>query len=109
MLLAADVGNTNVVFALFEGLEIRARWRIATDPRRTADEYAVWLLQLLEIEGYARSDVTQLIIGSVVPRALHNMTVLGGTCFGVTQLVAGQEEADGGDKIDVEQERTEEQ
>src|SRR3546814_20940780 len=75
-LLAAEVGNTNVVFALFEAMEIRARWRIATDPRRTADEYAVWLLQLLEIEGYARSDVTQLILGSVVPRALDNLTVL---------------------------------
>ena len=37
MLLAADVGNTNVVFALFEGREIRARWRIATDPLRTGD------------------------------------------------------------------------
>src|SRR3546814_789024 len=85
---------TNVVFALVEGLEIRARWRIATDPRRTADEYAVWLLQLLEIEGYARSDVTQLIIGSVVPRALHNLTVLGEKYFGVTPLVAGQGEED---------------
>ena len=51
MLLAIDAGNTNVVFALFEGREIKARWRIATDPRRTGDEYAVWLLQLLKIEG----------------------------------------------------------
>lgn len=106
MLLAADVGNTNVVFALFDGLEIRARWRIATDPRRTADEYAVWLLQLLEIEGYARSDVTQLIIGSVVPRALHNLAVLGEKYFGVTPLVAGQGEADWGIAIDVEQPRS---
>ena len=44
MLLAADVGNTNVVFALFDGRVIKARWRIATDPRRTGDEYAVWVL-----------------------------------------------------------------
>ena len=57
MLLAVDVGNTNVVFALFEGREIRARWRIATDPRRTGDEYAVWLLQLLAIEGIEREAV----------------------------------------------------
>ncbi len=49
MLLAVDVGNTNVVFALFEGKDIRARWRIATDGRRTGDEYATWLLQLLAI------------------------------------------------------------
>ena len=38
MLLAIDAGNTNVVFALVDGGRIRARWRIATDPRRTADE-----------------------------------------------------------------------
>ena len=49
MLLAIDAGNTNVVFALFDGAAICKRWRIATDPRRTADEYAVWLMQLLAI------------------------------------------------------------
>ncbi len=43
MLLAIDAGNTNVVFALLEGRTIKGRWRIATDPRRTGDEYAVWL------------------------------------------------------------------
>ena len=55
MLLAIDAGNTNVVFALVDGREIKARWRIATDPRRTADQYAVWLHQLLELEGYAKA------------------------------------------------------
>ena len=49
MLLAIDAGNTNIKFALFEGQEIKARWRIATDARRTGDEYAVWLLQLLAL------------------------------------------------------------
>ena len=73
MLLAIDAGNTNIVFALVEGGEIRTRWRIATDPRRTADEYAVWLHQLLALEGYGRGDVSQVIIGTVVPRALHNL------------------------------------
>ena len=76
MLLAIDAGNTNIKFALFDGLEIAARWRIATDARRTGDEYAVWLLQLLELEGYERSDVTDVIISTVVPRALHNLQVL---------------------------------
>ena len=58
MLLAVDAGNTNIVFALLEDGVIRARWRIATDPRRTADEYAVWLHQLIALEGLARSDVS---------------------------------------------------
>ena len=103
MLLAADVGNTNVVFALFEGREIKARWRIATDPRRTGDEYAVWLLQLLQIEGVSRSDISRIIIGSVVPRAVHNLTVLAEKYFAITPLVAGEGAAEWGFLIDVDQ------
>ena len=90
MLLAIDAGNTNVVFALVEGGEIRARWRIATEARRTADEYAVWLNQLLELEGHSRTDVTAVIIGTVVPRALHNLQVLASKYFRVEPLVAGE-------------------
>ncbi len=93
MLLAIDAGNTNLVFALVKQGEIRTRWRIATDPRRTADEYAVWLHQLLELEGYTLGDVTEVIIGTVVPRALHNLEVLAEKYFEVTPLVAGQGKA----------------
>jgi type III pantothenate kinase len=106
MLLAADVGNTNVVFALFDGREIKARWRIATDARRTGDEYAVWLLQLLSIEGYSREDVTQIIVGSVVPRAVHNITVLAEKYFKLTPLIAGEGAAEWGFAVDVDQPRS---
>jgi type III pantothenate kinase len=90
MLLAIDAGNTNLVFALLAGGEIKARWRIATDPRRTADQYAVWLHQLLELEGYTKADVDAVIIGTVVPRALHNLEVLSQKYFHVEPLIAGQ-------------------
>jgi type III pantothenate kinase len=90
MLLAIDAGNTNLVFALVDRGEIKARWRIATDARRTADQYAVWLHQLLELEGYAKSDVDAVIIGTVVPRALHNLEVLATKYFHVEPLIAGQ-------------------
>ena len=103
MLLAADVGNTNVVFALFDGREIKARWRIATDARRTGDEYAVWLLQLLGLEGYKREDITQIIIGSVVPRSIHNLTVLAQKYFSVEPVIAGQGDAQWGFELDIEQ------
>ena len=108
MLLAADVGNTNVVFALFErdaqgSYTTRARWRIATDPRRTGDEYAVWLLQLLAIEGVAREQVTEIVFASVVPRADHNLTVLSQKYFGITPLIAGQGKAAWKFDIDVDQ------
>jgi type III pantothenate kinase len=101
MLLAIDAGNTNLVFALVEDGVIRARWRIATDPRRTADQYAVWLHQLLALEGFAKADVTAVIIGTVVPRGLHNLEVLAAKYFGVEPLVAGQSGAEWGIALDV--------
>src|SRR5690348_12279865 len=90
MLLAVDAGNTNIVFALVENGEIKARWRIATDPRRTADQYAVWLHQLLELEGFSKDAVEAVIIGTVVPRALHNLEVLASKYFHAEPLVAGE-------------------
>lgn len=103
MLLAIDAGNTNIKFALFDGLEIKARWRIATDARRTGDEYAVWLLQLLALEGFAKSDVTDVIISTVVPRALHNLQVLSSKYFGVEALVAGRGPVGWGLELDVDE------
>jgi type III pantothenate kinase len=103
MILAIDVGNTNVVFALVDKAEIKARWRIATDPRRTADEYAVWLHQLLELEGFSRGDIEGVIIGTVVPRALHNLEVLSEKYFRKTPIVAGQRAAAWPLQLDVDE------
>src|SRR5690349_14926679 len=103
MLLAVDAGNTNVVFALVDGGEIKARWRIATDPRRTADQYAVWLHQLLELEGFPKGSVKAVIIGTVVPRALHNLEVLASKYFKVEPLIAGQGKAEWPIALDVDE------
>jgi type III pantothenate kinase len=107
MLLAIDAGNTNVVFALVAGTEdgnvIKARWRIATDPRRTADEYAVWLSQLLELAGFDRGDVSAVIIATVVPRALHNLQVLASKYFGTEALIAGKPPVEWGMALDVDE------
>ncbi len=111
MLLAIDAGNTNVVFALFDitpdaERRVMARWRIATDPRRTADQYAVWLMQLLDIQGVARDAVSQIIIATVVPRALHNLQQLAVQYFNLTALVAGQSPVDWDMDIDVDEPRS---
>ena len=103
MLLAIDAGNTNLVFALLQGGEIKARWRIATDPRRTADQYAVWLHQLLELEGFTKADVDAVIIGTVVPRSLHNLQVLATKYFHVEPLIAGQGAASWPMALDVDE------
>ena len=103
MILAIDVGNTNLVFALVDGGVITARWRIATDPRRTADQYSVWLHQLLELEGFSREDVDGVIIGTVVPRALHNLEVLSEKYFRKVPLIAGQGAAGWPLQLDVDE------
>ena len=113
MLLAVDVGNTNVVFALFEAGSdpgqpgaIRARWRIAMDTRRTGDEYAVWLMQLMEIEGIERTAITRMIVSTVVPRARHNFEVLGNKYFGLAPLFAGEGDAAWTFPLDVDEPRS---
>jgi type III pantothenate kinase len=103
MLLAVDAGNTNIVFALVDGGQIKARWRIATDPRRTADQYSVWLHQLLELEGLSRDNVDGVIIGTVVPRALHNLEVLSQKYFRKSPLIAGQGRAEWPLQLDVDE------
>ncbi|WP_242096951.1 MULTISPECIES: type III pantothenate kinase [unclassified Sphingomonas] len=103
MLLAIDAGNTNVVFALVDTGLVKARWRIATDPRRTADEYAVWLSQLLTLAGYDRGVVDGVIIATVVPRALHNLEVLATKYFGRAALIAGRGAVEWGIAIDVDE------
>ncbi len=69
MLLAIDSGNTNCVVGLYEGAALRAKWRIATDPRRTSDEYVVWLTTLMALEGVERSAIQGAIVSNVVPQA----------------------------------------
>ncbi len=72
MLLAVDCGNTNIVFALYDGDIQHANWRISTDPKRSADEYLVWLAQLMRLKSLVVGDVTDMIIASVVPEYSRN-------------------------------------
>jgi len=67
MLLAVDVGNTNVTMALFEGDRLIADWRVTSHHERTADELAVELRQLFELRGFDFSVVDGVVISSVVP------------------------------------------
>jgi type III pantothenate kinase len=73
MLLAIDAGNTNIVFAICEGEAIRAQWRATTNTARTADEYAVWLAELLALEKLTFKNLDQAIVATVVPAALFDL------------------------------------
>jgi type III pantothenate kinase len=87
MLLVFDAGNTNVVAAVHDGTSWRSTWRIATEPQRTADEYAVWLLTLLGLAGLRREEVSAAVIGTVVPAALYHLRRLCRDWFEVEPLV----------------------
>ena len=88
MLLVVDAGNTNVVFAVHDDAGWRGIWRIATEPQRTSDEYAVWLLTLLSLEGLKRTDIHRAVIGTVVPAALYHLRRLCRDWFATEPLVA---------------------
>lgn len=67
MLLALDVGNTNATIGLYLEAELVATWRMASNRARTADEYGLEMVHLLEREGYSPHDVTEAAMASVVP------------------------------------------
>lgn len=101
MLLAIDVGNTNTVFAVHDLNEKRGEWRCLTSHGRTADEYFVWLSQLMTFHGVA-DDVTDVIISSVVPQVVFNLRVLADRYFNTRPMVVGKPEVELGVPIRVD-------
>jgi type III pantothenate kinase len=99
MLLVIDAGNTNIVFAVHDGHTVRAEWRAVTENARTADEYAVMLLPLLQLQGIGFSDVDSAIIATVVPAALFDLKTLCRRYFKCEPFVIGDPNLDLGIKI----------
>lgn len=94
MLLAIDSGNTNIVFAVFDGMQVRGEWRSSTTAERTADEYGVWLTQLMTIEGLGRDAIDAAIIATVVPATLFSLKTLCRKYFHCEPLVVGEPNVD---------------
>jgi type III pantothenate kinase len=89
MLLAIEQGNTNTLFAVHDGESWIAQWRTATEASRTADEYAVWLTQLLAMRKIDLASLTGCIISSVVPQSIFNLRNLARRYLSVEPLVIG--------------------
>src|SRR5216683_2354385 len=90
MLLAIEQGNTNTLFAVHDGAEWIAQWRAGTDPARTADEYAVWLAQLLAMGGLSMGVMDACIVSSVVPQSIFNLRNLARRYLHVEPMVIGE-------------------
>jgi type III pantothenate kinase len=94
MLLAINANNTNTVFAVWDGARLAGAWRAATDARRTADEYVVWLDHLLAIGGLSRKAIDGAIIASVVPEANFNLRRLCRDYCNSDPLIVGEPKVD---------------
>ena len=89
MLLAIDIGNTNVTLGVFEENTLQATWHLATDSSRMPDEYGMMLLNLLPLRGVTHSDITAAVLCSVVPPLTQVFSQLCESFFGVKPLVVG--------------------
>lgn len=89
MLLTIDCGNTNTVFAIWDGEKFLADWRCDTDQTRTADQYYVWLSSIMALQNI-KATITDVIISSTVPRVVFNLRVLSDRYFNTRPLVVGK-------------------
>jgi type III pantothenate kinase len=87
MLLAIDVGNTNIVCGLFDGNILRDSWRLTTDRGKTADEYSVFIRSLFQASGVQLGDIESVVFASVVPPLTPIMRRLVDRLFHVRPLV----------------------
>ena len=89
MLLAIDVGNTNIVFGVFEREDLKVSWRVSTMANRSIDEYRVLISRLFELEGMGPEHITASVISCVVPTVLEALPVALKKMFGFAPLVVG--------------------
>lgn len=89
MLLVIDVGNTQTVLGLFEGETLSHHWRLATDIRKTKDEYLLLVGSLLASVGLAPGDVHGVGVCSVVPPLSHVFVEMAESLFGVKAMLVG--------------------
>ena len=89
MLLALDIGNTNIVAGVFRGAELVAQWRLSTQRERTADEFAVFLQTAFELQNLKFQDVGGVAVSSVVPPLTPQTQLLSTRYFGCEAVVVG--------------------
>lgn len=90
MLMAIEQGNTNTLFAVHDGARWIAQWRASTEASRTADEYAVWLAQLLGMAGLSLGVMDACVVSSVVPQSIFNLRNLSRRYLEVEPLIVGE-------------------
>jgi len=91
MLFVLDVGNSNTVLGVFENDKLKHDWRIKTDRYKTADEFGILIKSLFEHNGISLSDISGVIISSVVPPIMFSLEKMSRDYFHVEPMVIGHE------------------
>ena len=102
MLLAIDCGNTNIVFALYDGQTSLGEWRIETNQGRTADEYTAWLSHLLSLKELALKIIDDVIIASVVPVVTEHLVRFSQNHLACTPMIVGDPAVKLGVSVDID-------
>ena len=89
MILVIDVGNTNIVLGIYEDNRLLESWRIGTEIHKTSDEYGMTINQLFSFSNYKLSDISQVVISSVVPTAMYTLQHMARKYFKREPLVIG--------------------
>lgn len=89
MILAIDVGNTNIVLGVFKGRQLLTHWRLSSSKDNSEDEYGIMLLNLFKHAKLDYRDITGIIISSVVPNKMYSLELMCRKYFGIKPLVVG--------------------
>ncbi len=89
MLLAIDVGNSNIVLGVYDGKKLQTHWRLLTQADRTADEYGVLITHLASSRGISCGNIDAIIVSCVVPPMLATIQELSRNFFGIGPLIVG--------------------
>ena len=89
MLLAIDIGNTNIVLGVFRGRKLIHHWKIQTESEKTGDEYGVTMLNLFSLSGPEKTEIKAVIISSVVPPLTPIFEDLSKSLFKVKPVIVG--------------------
>lgn len=91
MLLVIDVGNTNIVFGVYEDSKLLYDWRVATEKNRTSDEYGLLFEQIFKYHGFDTKDVKDVIISSVVPTLMYTLSAMSKKYFNNEPMIIGSD------------------
>ena len=89
MILAVDIGNSNIVIGVYDGDKLAGSWRMVTRSEKTSDEYGIFILNLIELSKIDKSEIKSAIVSSVVPNVMHSFENALRKYFNIEPIIVG--------------------